>query len=166
MTVHHPPQNLKSWQIPFQNVAIYESYSRTSGFMKEAIPQPETAASSLIRENRFDQLNQAARDAQKYQAGWDGYGAPVPSDMSVNLTVNVLGRIKNSDLNPFSVLPSADGGIGISFRGKDNRRAVLEIMNDGTASYMLYSKGDPTLSADFNASGDLTAMIQTLKEYL
>lgn len=162
MIVNPPPVHVKS----SSPIAIYDSAARTSGAWNDAIPAPEASASSIIRELRFEDLARSAFHAMACEAGWDGYYAPAPNEMSVTLTVGILGNLKNSELNPFSVLQSADGGIGISFRGRENRRAVLEILNDGSASYMLYGKGGPMQSGDFDATGDLTPIFQKLSEYL
>ena len=118
------------------------------------------------RELQFRQLTESTRKAKAFEEGWDGYDAPAPNDASVARTLEVLSRVRDSKLSPYSVLPSADGGVGISFRGNANKRAVLELLNDGTSSYMLFGKGYPIESSEFNSNTDLPRILQRLEEYL
>jgi len=126
----------------------------------------ESVSPFWTREREFVQLKESTRKAKGFGKGWDGYDAPAPNDTSVARTLAVLSKVRDSKLTPYSVLPSADGGIGISFRGNGNKRAVLELLNDGTSSYMLYGKGLPTESSEFDLSGELTKILGLLEEYL
>jgi hypothetical protein len=126
----------------------------------------ESASIFWTREHQFIQLTESTRKAKAFERGWDGYDAPAPNDASITRTLAVLSRVRVSNLSPYSVLPSADGGVGISFRGNGNKRAVLELLNDGTSSYMLYGKGHPIESSEFNSDIDLLRILQRLEEYL
>jgi hypothetical protein len=126
----------------------------------------ETASIFWTRERQFTQLKESTRKAKAFGRGWDGYDAPAPNDESVTRTLEVLSKVRDSNLSPYSVLPSADGGVGISFRGNGNKRAVLELLNDGNASYMLFGKGHPIESSGFNSRGDLQEILQRIEEYL
>jgi hypothetical protein len=118
------------------------------------------------RERRFTQLKEATYKAKTFEKGWDGYYADSPSTNVVDMALEVLAELKRSALNPYSVLPSADGGIGISFRGRDNKRAVIELLNNGVSSYTLYGKGHTARRKKFELSTELTRVFQLLKEYL
>jgi hypothetical protein len=118
------------------------------------------------RARKFTQLAESTKKTKSLEVGWDGYRAPVPNDVAVATTLVVLFKVLNSQLTPYSVLPSADGGVGISFRGRDNKRAVLELLNDGTSSYMLYGKGHPTERSEFDSNTDLPRILQRLEGYL
>jgi hypothetical protein len=119
------------------------------------------------RDKTFRQLEESTYVTSLYEAGWDGYDAPAPNQAAVASTLSVLSKMREeSGLIPYSVLPSADGGVGISFRGQGNKRAVLELLNDGTASYMQYGKGCPTESTEFDSNTDLPTIFQRLGEYL
>jgi hypothetical protein len=139
-----------------------------SGFwMQHADVFPKESTSIFwTREAQFRQLTESTRKAKVFEKGWDGYDASAPNDESVTRTLEVLSRVRDSKLSPYSVLPSADGGVGISFRGNANKRAVLELLNDGTASYMLFGKGHPIESSEFNSNTDLPRILQRLEEYL
>ena len=147
---------------------VYRIDATQSGFWAEhsdVFPE-ESASIFWARGRQFMQLAEATRRAKAFEKGWDGYDAPAPNDVSVTRTLTVLSRVRDSKLSPYSVLPSADGGVGISFRGNANKRAVLELLNDGTASYMLFGKGHPIESSEFNSNTDLPRILQRLEEYL
>ena len=126
----------------------------------------ESASSFWDRERHFIQLEESTRHAEAFKRGWDGSDAPAPNDGSVTRTLEVLSSIRDSNLSPYSVLPSANGGVGISFRGNGNKRAVLELLNDGTAVCMLFGKGHPIVSSEFSLEKDLQEVLRRLEEYL
>ena len=128
--------------------------------------QEESASAFWERDLRFIRLTESTRKAKSFEQGWDGYEAPTPSDASVTRTLQVLSKVRESKLTPYSVLPSADGGVGISFRGNAGKRAVLELLNDGTSSYTFYGKQHPTESAEFDSNTELPRILQLLEEYL
>jgi hypothetical protein len=147
---------------------VYRMDVTQSGFwMQHTDVFPKESASIFwTRERQFMQLTESTRKAKAFEKGWDGYDAPAPNDASVARTLEVLSIMRDSGLSPYSVLPSADGGVGISFRGEAKKRAVLELLNDGTSSYMLYGKGHPIESSEFNSYTDLPRTLQRLKEHL
>jgi hypothetical protein len=147
--------------------AIYAQASNFSVVDSEAILSISHESSFWKRELHFQQLTQAARNASLYEIGWDGYDAPKPNDDSINQGIALLNKIKEVGLSPSSVLPSADGGVGISFRGLGGRRALLEILNDGSASYVIYGKGHPRLAGELNLTDpNLTLVFNRLSENL
>jgi hypothetical protein len=126
----------------------------------------ESASVFWTRESWFLQLAKSTGKAKEFEKGWDGYDAPGPNVASIARTIELLSKVRDSKLTPYSVLPSADGGVGISFRGNANRRAILEVLNAGTSSYMLYGKGRPTESSEFDTNTQLPRILQRLEEYL
>jgi len=136
-------------------------------------PQPSTLfwashfAEHQDRDRTFRELEESTYVTRLFEAGWDGYDAPVPAEEAVTDTLYTLHKIKqDSTLTPYSVLPSAEGGVGISFRGRDNKRAVIELLNGASSSYTLYGIGHPTESLEFDLETDLSKVIQRLTEYL
>jgi hypothetical protein len=164
-----PPQNVK-----VVNVAVMTSstdYPQYSGFWldhKDTVPQgPKLLSSFWKKERHFTQLIDTTRQVTTYEVGWDGYDAPIPNNVAINYGIEVLNKLKTTELSPYSVLPSADGGIGISFRGKDGRRAALEILNDGSSTYVIYGKDRPTLMDAFDVtSPNLTPVFTLISENL
>ena len=148
-----PPQNKRTNNVA---VIVREDYARTSGFWMEnskAVPSKEQESSAFWkREQHFEKLFEAA--TKTYEAGWDGYDAEIPNDNVRKISIKLLDNLKHTELSPYSVLPSADGGIGISFRGLKGKRAMLEILNDGSSSYVVYTKGREPITSNFDAELD------------
>jgi hypothetical protein len=162
-----PPQDLLRLLFTQTQPAIYVREPDFCPTNSRAIPDLWRESSFWKRELHFQQLAQSARNASSYEIGWDGYDAPKPNDNSINQAIALLNKIKETGLSPSSVLPSADGGIGISFRGQNGRRALLEISNDGSASYTIYGKGHPRLAGELNlAAANLTVVFNRLSENL
>jgi hypothetical protein len=83
-------------------------------------------------EERLDQLLQL-------NEGWDGYNAPVPSLQAVEDSRRVLQRMQEQLVTPQWVGASADGGVAFSFRSAGDRRAEIEILNNGEKFSHLYN---------------------------
>jgi len=151
----------------YAQVSVSDFWIRNQATLQATLPSVSGQSLFWNRDTKFKELAAAAKRAKLYEPGWDGYGALPPTDDSVAQGIALLDKIWRTDLTPYSVLPSADGGIGISFRGREGRRAVLEILNDVTGSFSVYGKGHPKTSGEFDvASGDLTAMFDLFSESL
>jgi hypothetical protein len=156
---------------PVSVMTSITEYPERSGFWfdhKDNVPKgPRLQSSFWKKERHFTKLIDATRHVKTYQVGWDGYDAPIPNNVAIDHGIELLNKLKMADLSPNSVLPSADGGIGISFRGKDGRRAALEILNDGSSTYVIYGTGHPTLTDTFDVtSPDLTRVFTLISENL
>jgi hypothetical protein len=166
MIVCPPPvQNLVQNDIA---ALVYRADTMKTNFWRQhsnVLPVPSPSA-FWARARHFIKLTESARKATAFENGWDGYNAPPPNDESVDRTLEVLSEVQVSKLTPYSVLPSADGGVGISFRGNADKRAILELLNDGTSLYMLYGKGYPLESSVFDTNTELSKVLQLLEEYL
>jgi len=62
--------------------------------------------------------------------GWNGYKAPKPNPNSLQKTKDFLVEILYNKIVPISIVPSAEGGVGIVFKF-DEWYIDLEIFNDG-----------------------------------
>lgn len=169
MIASTPPTDLNVKHVPV--MTSYADYPQRSEFWsdyREKVPQtPKHKSAFWCKELHFTQLIESTRMVKVYEEGWDGYDAPVPSDVAINYGIELLNKLKTTELSPYSVLPSADGGVGISFRGKDGRRAALEILNDGSSTYVIYGKGLQTLTDAFDVrSANLTPVFNLIAENL
>jgi hypothetical protein len=63
--------------------------------------------------------------------GWDTYGASAPTAIARDNAVRVLDRLLSKNLTPSKVLPSAEGGVAISFTASSRRYADIECFNSG-----------------------------------
>jgi hypothetical protein len=90
-------------------------------------------ADSIYWKNSY--LRQAAYsklcDLLMLKTNWDSYGAPSPSRRAFDNALLVLKSMRSSDLEALSIVPSAEGGIGLCFR-REERYADIEALNDGS----------------------------------
>jgi hypothetical protein len=70
--------------------------------------------------------------------GWDGYDAPAPSAQAISEAREILRRMQEELVKPQWVSASADGGIAFSFAAPNERRAQIEILNNGEKFAHLY----------------------------
>ncbi|MEX0702321.1 MAG: hypothetical protein WD069_09520 [Planctomycetales bacterium] len=61
---------------------------------------------------------------------WDGYGAPAPNERASSVLRLGLSYLIERNLFPTAVLPTAEGGIAMTFRSGE-RFASIEFLNDG-----------------------------------
>ena len=69
--------------------------------------------------------------------GWDGFGAPAPSFYAINSAKNALAFVDFVPA-PAMLVPSAEGGVAISFMLED-RVGQVEFTNDGEIVGLTYS---------------------------
>lgn len=83
-------------------------------------------------------INFNFEELRKLEVGWDGYDAPTPSEGSIFKTSIILPNLMNFGVEPVRIMASAEGGTAIIFKGVDIRRALIEILNDGAITTLLY----------------------------
>jgi hypothetical protein len=79
--------------------------------------------------------------------GWNGYTADPPNQTSVHLARSAIDALHSLNFRPSFVGPSAEGGVGITF-SRGNKRAVLEIYNDGEAISLMAIDGHQPQASD------------------
>ena len=70
--------------------------------------------------------------------GWDGYDADKPSKDSIEGTRGLLRSLQRSLITPEKITPSAEGGVALSFKAPRNKRAQIEVLNNGERFAHLY----------------------------
>jgi hypothetical protein len=70
--------------------------------------------------------------------GWDGYDAPVPSGRAIAEAREILRQMQQELVTPQWIGASADGGVAFSFAASNDRRAQIEILNNGEKFAHLY----------------------------
>lgn len=81
--------------------------------------------------------------------GWDGYDAQAPTPDTIREARGVLGKLQGSLVMPKRVSPSADGGVAFSFKASGNRRAQIEILNNGEKFAHLYDLNGNSSTLDW-----------------
>ena len=70
--------------------------------------------------------------------GWDSYNAPAPDPDTIAEAREILDRLRAEVVRPQRISASAEGGVAVSFRAPGNRRAQIEILNNGERFAHLY----------------------------
>lgn len=76
-----------------------------------------------------------------FKYNWNSYDAEPPSPSAIQIAMKLVDSLCNSGLEPCRVVPSAIGGVGITIRWFEGRKAYLEVRNDGK-SHLLLSDGE------------------------
>jgi hypothetical protein len=98
--------------------------------------------------------------------GWDTYGGDPPNEMARTIAANVLTLLEAEALPPARLLPSAEGGIAISFV-EGARRAEIETYNTGEIIAAIYSADDEPLVWELDDSaGAITSSIEQIRVHL
>lgn len=87
---------------------------------------------------RFVEARRRLKSTVTLACGWDTYGAEAPNDVARALAWKILDALEADLLPPTRLMPSAEGGIAISFVEGDNR-AEIEIYNTGEVAAATYS---------------------------
>ncbi|NQU08600.1 MAG: hypothetical protein HQ583_08565 [Candidatus Abyssubacteria bacterium] len=76
---------------------------------------------------------------------WNGYGSEAPNEIALGTAENILHCLQQMeiDLEPDSVVPSAEDGIGIVF-SNGNRQALIECSNEDEIVAVTYGKNTET----------------------
>jgi hypothetical protein len=95
---------------------------------------------------------------------WDTHGAEPPSVPAREITSRVLSELERELIAPARLSPSAEGGIGLVFLNK-NRRAMIEIYNNGEIAAVTYSNGDQPRVWETDET-NMTNTIERIRVYL
>lgn len=70
--------------------------------------------------------------------GWDGYDAPKPAEAVLGNARRILKLLQSELMMPRQITASAEGGVAFSFGSAGDRRAQIEILNNGEQFAHLY----------------------------
>ena len=137
--------------MPAAAVVIDEPWSRSwdyrAGVASELAPLDEgfqniqalwKGSASLEREQEFGALRSRLGDLGSLTADWDGYGAEPPSPEALDRAAWLLHELYALQLVPSTIVPSAEGGVGI-WLTQSGRNAYLECLNSGETIGALYT---------------------------
>ena len=115
---------------------------------------------------RFAEARRRLNTTVSLEHGWDTYGAETPNDVARALAARILYLLEEDALPPTRLLPSAEGGIAMSFVEGDNR-AEIEIYNTGEVAAVTYSAhSEPVAWELSNADSALKNAIIDIRVHL
>lgn len=110
-----------------------------------------------VFEKRITALSQLSKD-------WDSYGAEAPNGKATYWAGRVILELRDLGLAPTSILPSVEGGVGITFR-RDGKYADIECFNTGEI-LAIQSDGSGQPSAWEVGPGTIKEALTTIRAYL
>jgi hypothetical protein len=124
-------------------------------------------SSSFLARVYEDEADAEVVDGLKDAAVRLGY-EQIPTDSVLEDAKSILITLRACRVRPERIVPSADGGMAFTFDTSGDRRAFIEVLNEGEISAVLYSTtGDsrmiPIVSSK-DASG-LRSAIEALKAH-
>jgi|SRR6202453_2062903 hypothetical protein len=166
MPSYAPPQNL---------AAVADTLERTSGrTASEELQIVEktrfwsTAESQYLTRSRImEGLYDSLRMLESVSDDWNSYGSPRPSAKAIAVAGRMLNALRNEVFLPRRVLPSAEGGVALTFLSDTENRAVIESLNNDEAFVLLYDRRGNSETLDWSDSGpEHIQMLARMKAHL
>jgi hypothetical protein len=103
---------------------------------------------------------------QILKPGWDGYDAPIPTRLAIEIARDYLFIADQLRFPPRRIEASVMGGVGITYR-KDNRKVYLEFYNDGTAHSLFSDRSGRMHTMAVKPDDDeFKGFVEKAKDYL
>jgi len=99
--------------------------------------------------SKFMSLGNELDTLREFEDGWDGYAAPAPSEYSLTVARTILGRLQESLVVPMRISACGDGGVAFSFSASGDRRAQIEVLNNGEKFAHLYDLSGNSYTYDW-----------------
>ena len=78
-----------------------------------------------------DEVYNRFRNISQLKEGWDSYGSPTPSPLAFAQSKRVASSCLDKHIPIRTIIPLADGGIGIIASSEDERSVDIECFNNG-----------------------------------
>lgn len=117
-----------------------------------------------VRDLWFSVSEKKIRELSQLSNDWDSYGAEAPNGKATYWAWQILLELRGLGLAPSSVLPSVEGGVGITFR-RDGKYADIECFNTGEI-LAIQSDGSGQPSAWEVEPGAIKETLTTIRAYL
>lgn len=97
---------------------------------------------------------------------WDSYGAEAPSRQAVRTARHIVGILGDFDVEPYSIDPSVEGGVCISF-ARGNRYGDIECFNTRELCAVVSEENETPLAWDVSESDEgIAVAIQRICEFI
>ncbi len=140
---------------------IYRSFSRSSQVEPSPLrvgPKNE-GISETSWEGEFAKIS-------RLQGGWNGYTAPAPSKLAIDLARSFVDSLLREKYEPRRLAPSVVGGIGVTHR-KDDKTAYVEFYNDGRILALFSDDvNDPEIKRIEPSYQSFKKLIKEMRDYL
>lgn len=124
---------------------------------------------SYSRSNWFSNAIQLIESFSALAKGWDGYKAPPPVSLALQVSRDVVEAAWHAGLEPNRISPSAVGGVGFTFI-KEEREVYVEVYNRDGRVFAVYEDGNDNSEADIRPIGistpELVAEFARIAQFL
>jgi hypothetical protein len=139
-----------------------EAYQRVLQEWQNAVLQ----STFLTSKARFEDARQRLNATAFLRHDWDSYAADPPNEVAYAWAGRALDELEASHLPPTRLMPSVEGGIGLSFVEGENW-AYLEFCNSGEAVAAIYrAQGEPEVWELDSTQNSLRAAIHRIRVHL
>jgi hypothetical protein len=97
--------------------------------------------------------------------GWDGADAPAPNELAFDAAQWAIAYCEEQRIPITSIVPSIEGGIGITFRS-GNLRASIELSNEGSLVALTHDGVDRPLVWEDTFSRGLARTLRRVRAFL
>lgn len=165
----------KYWSTPAWQAGIFDTFERVSSsrpsetnlFYQIAGTAPSPFVLANLNLNRFSNLYGELSAAQDLSDDWNSYGSPAPSAESIMFAHRVLDALRAAQIVPRKVLASAEGGVALVFTSTGDNRAMIEGLNDGDLSLLLYDRSGNSKTIEWNWNSESQAdQLAALRKHL
>jgi hypothetical protein len=164
-----------SYAPPHNSATIADTFERTTGrtacqelrTMDEERFRSTVESQYLIRSRIMEDLYDSLRMLEFVPDDWNSYGSPRPSTKAIALAERMLDELRHEVFLPRRVLPSAEGGVALTFLSDTENRAVIESLNNDEAFVLLYDRRGNTETLHWSDSGpEQVQLLARMKAHL
>jgi hypothetical protein len=106
--------------------------------LTESLTRSSESSEFLTRMRLLAERRQEVESLARLQDNWNSYGSPAPTPASISSAKGTLSLLQRVLLVPSKVLPSAEGGVALTFLSETRNRAVIESLNNGESFILMY----------------------------
>lgn len=163
MPICEPPPDMRP-NLIFETVN-HEAIATAYEGIRKALEAQLLQSAYLMQESYFEDALKRLATARSLRRGWDTYDSEAPNEYALSKSEVILQFLRRENLAPKRLLPSAEGGVGISFVEGDNR-AELEIFNSGEVVAATYTSQSEPVVWEIGTDQSLAVAIARIRVHL
>jgi len=119
---------------------------------------------AAVAEDWHAELSAKLGELAAFPPDWDGYGSDPPNATAVDRVRRVFAAALELDIAPSTVVPSAEGGVGVYF-GSAARCGDIECFNTGEMVAVVSDDADDLRVWEIDAEG-ISSAVEEIRDYV